>query len=159
MWLSLWSAGLKTYMTFKTSSRFFNGLSHWASFYRVTCVCDLKNHAHLWNLCRILLLVQYIQNDRSSELVTKKWLISRLTPMKWMKITTLRETALERSNCGDYIIITILESSSRTGLSPIKELEQNWEHGFTSLNCLRWAPQAGQGLVYANNTGQLIVMS
>ncbi|XP_022834573.1 uncharacterized protein LOC111362232 isoform X1 [Spodoptera litura] len=52
-----------------------------------------------------------------------------------------------------------LESSSRTGLSPIKELEQNWEHGFTSLNCLRWAPQPGQGLVYANNTGQLIVMS
>ncbi|XP_063529846.1 activating molecule in BECN1-regulated autophagy protein 1-like [Cydia strobilella] len=51
------------------------------------------------------------------------------------------------------------ESSSRTGLSPIKELEQNWEQGFTSLNCLRWAPQPGQGLVYANNTGQLIIMS
>ncbi|XP_028037332.1 activating molecule in BECN1-regulated autophagy protein 1-like, partial [Bombyx mandarina] len=52
-----------------------------------------------------------------------------------------------------------LDSSSRTGLSPIKELEQNWEQGFTSLNCLRWAPQPGQGLVYANNAGQLIVMS
>ncbi|CAG4998607.1 unnamed protein product [Parnassius apollo] len=52
-----------------------------------------------------------------------------------------------------------LENTSRTGLSPIKELEQNWEHGFTSLNCLRWAPQPGQGLVYANNTGQLIIMS
>ncbi|CAK1550022.1 unnamed protein product [Leptosia nina] len=52
-----------------------------------------------------------------------------------------------------------LENSSRTGLSPIKELEQTWEHGFTSLNCLRWAPQPGQGLVYANNTGQLIIMS
>ncbi|XP_049869573.1 uncharacterized protein LOC126369250 isoform X2 [Pectinophora gossypiella] len=52
-----------------------------------------------------------------------------------------------------------LESSSRTGLSPIRELEQNWEQGFTSLNCLRWAPQPGQGLVYANNTGQLIVMT
>ncbi|XP_041986317.1 uncharacterized protein LOC121738357 [Aricia agestis] len=52
-----------------------------------------------------------------------------------------------------------LESSSRTGLSPIKELEQTWEHGFTSLNCLRWAPQPGQGLVYADNTGQLIIMS
>lgn len=51
------------------------------------------------------------------------------------------------------------ESSIRTGLSPIKELEQNWEQGFTSLNCLRWAPQPGQGLVYANNTGQLIIMS
>ncbi|CAH2066988.1 unnamed protein product, partial [Iphiclides podalirius] len=38
-----------------------------------------------------------------------------------------------------------LDNSSRTGLSPIKELEQNWEHGFTSLNCLRWAPQPGQG--------------
>ncbi|XP_023943943.1 uncharacterized protein LOC112050050 [Bicyclus anynana] len=52
-----------------------------------------------------------------------------------------------------------LESTSRTGLSPIKELEQTWENGFTSLNCLRWAPQPGQGLVYANNTGQLIIMS
>lgn len=57
------------------------------------------------------------------------------------------------------ILFEFTESSSRTGLSPIKELEQNWEHGFTSLNCLRWAPQPGQGLVYANNTGQLIVMS
>ncbi|XP_045520339.1 uncharacterized protein LOC123711685 isoform X2 [Pieris brassicae] len=52
-----------------------------------------------------------------------------------------------------------LDGTSRTGLSPIKELEQTWEHGFTSLNCLRWAPQPGQGLVYANNTGQLIIMS
>ncbi|XP_050670452.1 activating molecule in BECN1-regulated autophagy protein 1-like [Leptidea sinapis] len=52
-----------------------------------------------------------------------------------------------------------LANPSRTGLAPIKELEQNWERGFTSLNCLRWAPQPGQGLVYANNTGQLIIMS
>ncbi|GBP66568.1 Activating molecule in BECN1-regulated autophagy protein 1 [Eumeta japonica] len=52
-----------------------------------------------------------------------------------------------------------LESSSRTGLLPVRELEHNWEHGFTSLNCLRWAPQPGQGLVYANNTGQLVIMS
>ncbi|XP_053600110.1 uncharacterized protein LOC128669361 [Plodia interpunctella] len=52
-----------------------------------------------------------------------------------------------------------LENSSRTGLSPIKELEQNWAHSLTSLNCIRWAPQPGQGLVYANNTGQLIIMS
>lgn len=51
------------------------------------------------------------------------------------------------------------ETSSRTGMTPIKELEQNWEQQFTSLNCLRWAPQPGQGLVYANNTGQLILMS
>ncbi|CAH2988832.1 unnamed protein product [Chilo suppressalis] len=52
-----------------------------------------------------------------------------------------------------------LENPRRSGLLPIKEMEQNWEHGFTSLNCLRWAPQPGQGLVYANNTGQLIIMS
>ncbi|XP_059060660.1 uncharacterized protein LOC131853679 [Achroia grisella] len=50
-------------------------------------------------------------------------------------------------------------NTSRTSLLPIKELEQNWEHSFTSLNCIRWAPQPGQGLVYANNTGQLIIMS
>ncbi|KAM3964660.1 uncharacterized protein ACR2FA_001049 [Aphomia sociella] len=51
------------------------------------------------------------------------------------------------------------ENPSRGDLLPIKELEQNWEHSFTSLNCIRWAPQPGQGLVYANNTGQLIIMS
>lgn len=27
-----------------------------------------------------------------------------------------------------------------------------------SLNCIRWAPQAGQGMVYATNTGQLNIL-
>ena len=29
------------------------------------------------------------------------------------------------------------------------------EHGQTALNCMRWIPVAGQGIVYATNTGLL----
>ncbi|XP_014607709.1 PREDICTED: probable serine/threonine-protein kinase DDB_G0282963 [Polistes canadensis] len=30
--------------------------------------------------------------------------------------------------------------------------------GYVSLNCIRWAPQPGQGMVYATNTGQLNIL-
>ena len=38
-----------------------------------------------------------------------------------------------------------------------RDLHQN-EHGQTSLNCIRWIPVAGQGLVYATNTGKLSIL-
>lgn len=41
----------------------------------------------------------------------------------------------------------------------MRTLEQSSEIGLTSLNCLRWAPQPGQGLLYANNVGQLKILS
>ncbi|XP_043258812.1 uncharacterized protein LOC122401023 isoform X1 [Colletes gigas] len=42
----------------------------------------------------------------------------------------------------------------------IRELLQNNREstGYVSLNCIRWAPQPGQGLVYATNTGQLNIL-
>lgn len=41
----------------------------------------------------------------------------------------------------------------------LRELMQNTETtGYVSLNCIRWAPQAGQGMVYATNTGQLNIL-
>ncbi|XP_033185610.1 uncharacterized protein LOC117154600 isoform X1 [Bombus vancouverensis nearcticus] len=30
--------------------------------------------------------------------------------------------------------------------------------GHTSINCIRWAPQPGQGLIYATNTGRLAIL-
>lgn len=38
-----------------------------------------------------------------------------------------------------------------------RDLHQN-EPGQTSLNCIRWIPVAGQGLVYATNTGLLKIL-
>ena len=32
------------------------------------------------------------------------------------------------------------------------------ESGITSLNCIRWLPVAGQGIVYATNTGLLKII-
>lgn len=42
----------------------------------------------------------------------------------------------------------------------LRELLQNNREttGYVSLNCIRWAPQAGQGMVYATNTGQLNIL-
>ncbi|XP_014232544.1 uncharacterized protein LOC106656237 isoform X3 [Trichogramma pretiosum] len=41
----------------------------------------------------------------------------------------------------------------------IRELQQNRDTPtYVSLNCMRWAPQPGQGLVYATNTGMLNVL-
>ncbi|XP_076180667.1 uncharacterized protein LOC143153416 isoform X2 [Ptiloglossa arizonensis] len=42
----------------------------------------------------------------------------------------------------------------------IRELLQNNREstGYVSLNCIRWAPQPGQGLVYATSTGQLNIL-
>ena len=38
-----------------------------------------------------------------------------------------------------------------------KDLHQT-EQGQTSLNCIRWIPVAGQGIVYATNTGLLKIL-
>lgn len=42
----------------------------------------------------------------------------------------------------------------------LRELLQNNREttGHISLNCIRWAPQPGQGMVYATNNGQLNIL-
>ncbi|XP_046987687.1 uncharacterized protein LOC124591436 [Schistocerca americana] len=46
----------------------------------------------------------------------------------------------------------------RGRLCHLRDIEQNRENSFTSLNCIRWAPEPGQGLVYGTNTGTLKVL-
>lgn len=38
----------------------------------------------------------------------------------------------------------------------VKELEQTRD---SRINCIRWLPTSGQGLIYATNTGQLVVLT
>lgn len=42
-------------------------------------------------------------------------------------------------------------------LPVLRELER--EHRENRINCIRWLPTSGQGLIYATNTGQLVVLS
>ncbi|PNF35022.1 hypothetical protein B7P43_G12139 [Cryptotermes secundus] len=44
---------------------------------------------------------------------------------------------------------------ARGRLSHIRDIVQDREQGYMSLNCIRWAPGPGQGLVYGTNTGKL----
>ncbi|KYN00117.1 Activating molecule in BECN1-regulated autophagy protein 1 [Cyphomyrmex costatus] len=48
----------------------------------------------------------------------------------------------------------------RESMVLIRELFQNCREvsSYLSLNCIRWAPQPGQGMVYATNTGQLNIL-
>lgn len=50
--------------------------------------------------------------------------------------------------------------SHRDRMVLIRELLQSSREttGYVSLNCIRWAPQPGQGMVYATNTGQLNIL-
>lgn len=55
----------------------------------------------------------------------------------------------ERNKVGNdssMILLRVLLQSSRVN------------NGYLSLNCIRWAPQPGQGIVYATNTGQLNII-
>lgn len=47
---------------------------------------------------------------------------------------------------------------ARGRLCHIRDIEQDREQGYMSLNCIRWAPSPGQGLVYGTNTGKLKVL-
>lgn len=49
---------------------------------------------------------------------------------------------------------------NRESMVLIRELKQNCREvsSYLSLNCIRWAPQPGQGVVYATNTGQLNIV-
>lgn len=45
-------------------------------------------------------------------------------------------------------------------LSLMKEIEQSRDTNFVmSVNCIRWLPTSGQGLVFATNTGQLRILN
>lgn len=50
--------------------------------------------------------------------------------------------------------------SKRNTMLWVRDLLQNNQltGGHTSINCIRWAPQPGQGLIYATNTGRLVVL-
>jgi len=49
---------------------------------------------------------------------------------------------------------------NRESMVLIRELLQSNREtsGYVSLNCIRWAPHPGQGMVYATNTGQLNIL-
>lgn len=49
---------------------------------------------------------------------------------------------------------------NRESMVLIRELLQSNREssGYISLNCIRWAPQPGQGMIYATNTGQLNIL-
>ncbi|KAJ9599762.1 hypothetical protein L9F63_026388, partial [Diploptera punctata] len=47
---------------------------------------------------------------------------------------------------------------ARGRLCHLRDIEQDREQGYMSLNCIRWAPGPGQGLVYGTNTGKLRVL-
>jgi hypothetical protein len=48
---------------------------------------------------------------------------------------------------------------NRKSMILLRELLQNYEtSNYASLNCIRWAPQPGQGMVYATNTGLLNIL-
>lgn len=51
-----------------------------------------------------------------------------------------------------------LPLGARGVLVHIRDLELSRHFGFMSLNCIRWAPNPGQGLVYGTNTGQLKIL-
>lgn len=50
--------------------------------------------------------------------------------------------------------------SNRESMVLIRELLQSSRENtsYVSLNCIRWVPQPGQGMVYATNTGQLNIL-
>lgn len=53
-------------------------------------------------------------------------------------------------------------ATSYSSLPVLREIEQTRDSratSYKSVNCIRWLPVSGQGLVYATNTGQLIFLT
>ncbi|XP_018336537.1 uncharacterized protein LOC108745023 [Agrilus planipennis] len=44
-------------------------------------------------------------------------------------------------------------------ITVLRDIDQHRDNNFMSLNCIRWLPISGQGLIYATNTGQLRILS
>ena len=59
---------------------------------------------------------------------------------------------------GRQSMAQILRMDDAHTLAHVRDIEQGPEHSYMSLNCIRWAPRAGQGLVYGTNTGQLRIL-
>lgn len=54
-----------------------------------------------------------------------------------------------------------IKISGRGQLVVVRDLEQGRDRdlNFMSVNCIKWIPVSGQGIVYATNTGQLKVLT
>lgn len=70
----------------------------------------------------------------------------------------------DRSHVQDWRIRNIRTEldikNNRESMVLIRELLQSSRENtsYVSLNCIRWVPQPGQGMVYATNTGQLNIL-
>lgn len=76
-----------------------------------------------------------------------------------------REHCIYDMTCSQSITEMVLgylskvPSSEKRSMVLLRELMQSSEGpGFISLNCIRWAPQPGQGIVYATTNGQLTIL-
>lgn len=50
------------------------------------------------------------------------------------------------------------DRETATILEPSRFIYQTSETGYVSINCIRWAPVSGQGMVYGTNTGNLGIL-
>lgn len=57
------------------------------------------------------------------------------------------------------IFLLDYRNTTHGNLASIRELEQNRDSNFMSLNCIRWLPTAGQGLIFGTNTGHLRLLT
>lgn len=77
---------------------------------------------------------------------------------------TARQSVINATDIQDLRIRNIRTEldikSNRESMVLIRELLQSSREttGYVSLNCIRWVPQPGQGMVYATNTGQLNIL-
>lgn len=57
------------------------------------------------------------------------------------------------------IFLLDYKSDASNQLLSVREVEQTRDPNYMSVNCIRWLPISGQGLVYATNTGQLRILT
>ncbi|OAD55570.1 Activating molecule in BECN1-regulated autophagy protein 1 [Eufriesea mexicana] len=71
-------------------------------------------------------------------------------------IYRLKHTNIYYNNIRKYLHV-MAKNNSMTWVRSLLQNNQS-TRGHTSINCIRWAPQPGQGLIYATNTGRLAIL-
>lgn len=116
------------------------------------------------------LIYKFIERPLEDETTEKE--IKNLEPREEEVLDQFLPYSFETYNIPSFITHTRMLSNryasrnqedqkdSKKSMVLLRELQQvNRENaGYMSLNCIRWVPQAGQGIIYATNTGLLNIL-
>lgn len=98
-----------------------------------------------------------VESENETEVPLVKNDINYSNLCDWKPYSILWPLPLGHLNISDSNIKYLSKNNSMVFVRELLQIDRKVNR-HKAINCIRWAPQPGQGLVYATNTGQLNIL-